>query len=258
MNIFIFLCNQRTENECMRKNLFGIRGSWINEVQADAVCLLYNFQSQVVYGIWRATGAKGVLEETAFDGLAPNQVRVNLVSENGIVRVTKSEIEKLSGRSFSRPYPIKIELEEKELQELFGDGAKTASNIVHVQPDLEEDFRQRFPREFHCDDGHDVRSQGETMIDNWLFKHNICHGYEVLMDVPERMYCDFVVSNVKRQPVYIEYWGLEGDEKYLERKEKKRGIYSRHKLPLVELIPVDIKNLDFAMRAKLKTAKVIN
>lgn len=257
MNIFIFKCNNQTQEECLRKHLFGARGSWVNDVEVDSICLLYNFQSEIIYGVWRATGAKGVLEENAFDGRFPNQVKVRLESERGVLRAHKSRIEKLSRRIFSASNPIKVDLDEKALISLFEDGKEAESKPVSTIADLEEDFRQRFPREFHCDDGHDVRSQGETMIDNWLFKNNICHGYEVLMDIPERIYSDFVVYNSDRHPVYIEYWGKEGDERYMERKNRKQEIYSRHNIRLVEVYPDDIRNLDHAMRSKLRAAKVI-
>ena len=257
MDIFIFKCNNQTQEECLRKNLFGSREQWTVEVGADSICLLYNFQSEIVYGIWRATGTKGLLEENAFDGRFPNQVRVRLdVEEQGIKQASKDQIQRLTNRQFSSKSPIKVSLEESDLLNLFAlDAAKPKQDSLVA--DFEEDFRQKYPREFHCDDGHDVRSQGETMIDNWLFKNNICHGYEVLMDVPERIYCDFMIYDLERKPVFIEYWGKEGDERYMERKEKKKEIYAKYNLRLVEIYPDDLKNFDHSMRSKLRNLKIV-
>ncbi len=257
MEIYIFKCSNQTQDECLRKNLFGARGSWVNEVEVDSVCLLYNFQSEIIYGIWRTTGAKGVLEENAFDGRFPNQVKVQLDSERGIVQAAKEKVEKLTQRKFTASSPFKVELAESALKSLFESVSQVEPQITLPISALEEDFRQRYPREFHCDDGHDVRSQGETMIDNWLFKNNICHGYEVLMDVPERIFPDFLVYDLDRQPVYIEYWGKEGDKDYVKRKERKKEIYSKYSVKLVEINQDATKNLDHVMRAKLRAANVI-
>jgi hypothetical protein len=258
MEVFIFKCNNKTQSECLRKSLFGSRESWANEVSADSVCLLYNFQSEIVYGVWRATGTKGLLDENAFDGRFPNQVRVQLdVEERGIKQASRNQIESFTKRKFSSKSPIKVELEEMDLLKLFKVDAAIELKRNSFAADFEEDFRQKYPREYHCDDGHDVRSQGETLIDNWLFKNNICHGYEVMMDIPERIYSDFTVYDFDRRLVYIEYWGKEGDEKYMERKSKKQEIYSKYKLNLVEIYPHDLKNFDHVMRAKLRVAKVI-
>ncbi len=242
----------------MRKNLFGSSGQWANEVSADSFCLLYNFQSEIIYGIWRATGTKGLLEENAFDGRFPNQVRVQLdVQEQGIKQASKKQIEDLTRRQFSSKSPIKVEIEENDLLKLFGVDAVAEPTRILPVTDFDEDFRQKYPREFHCEDGHDVRSQGETIIDNWLFKNNICHGYEVVMDIPEKIYCDFTIYNLDRQLVFIEYWGKEGDEKYMKRRNKKQEIYAKYGLKLVEIYPDDLKNFDHVMRSKLRSMNVI-
>jgi hypothetical protein len=44
--------------------------------------------------------------------------------------------------------------------------------------------------------------------------------------------------------VYIEYWGLESDSKYRERKTAKQAIYAKHKMQLIELTDADIERLD--------------
>ena len=256
MNVFIFKCNNDTQDYCLQKNLFGAREQWTNEVEVESVCLLYNFQSEIAYGIWRATGTKGNLDETAFDGRFPNQVKVRLDSGNSeIKKTTKKQIQDLTGKQFSAKSPVKIQLNEDDLYKLF-DGVVEPKQVSFIDA-LEQDFRQKYPREFHCDDGHDVRSQGETMIDNWLFKNNICHGYEVLMDVPEKIFCDFTIYDATRKPVYIEYWGKEGESDYMKRKEEKQNIYLKHKLELIEIYPDDLKNLDHVMRAKLRSKRII-
>ncbi len=51
--------------------------------------------------------------------------------------------------------------------------------------------------------------------------------------------------------MYIEYWGLENDPKYAERKKKKIEIYQKYDLKLIELNDDDISNLDDHLPKKL-------
>jgi hypothetical protein len=56
--------------------------------------------------------------------------------------------------------------------------------------------------------------------------------------------------------VYIEYWGLENDEKYLARKKQKQEIYKKNELALIELSDEDIQNLDDILPRKLLQFKI--
>lgn len=44
--------------------------------------------------------------------------------------------------------------------------------------------------------------------------------------------------------VYIEFWGLENDPKYTERKKIKKEIYEKYEFKLIELTDEDVFNLD--------------
>lgn len=90
-------------------------------------------------------------------------------------------------------------------------------------------------------DGHWVRSKAEGLIDNWLYMSGIVHAYERLLPVEEELYCDFYIPSGK---VYIEYWGLEKDSKYRERKDRKKEIYNKYGFNLIELNDTHIQNLD--------------
>lgn len=61
------------------------------------------------------------------------------------------------------------------------------------------------------------------------------------MPITEDVYCDFYIPKGK---VYIEFWGLEDDEAYLKRKEKKIGFYKKHNLNLIEIDNDTIGNID--------------
>ena len=103
------------------------------------------------------------------------------------------------------------------------------------------DLRTRFPAKYRAADGHYVRSRAELSIDNWLYMHAIVHAYERKLPVEEDAYCDFYLPQSK---VYIEYWGMEKDPAYAQRKKEKQAIYARHGLNLVELADAELENLD--------------
>ena len=55
------------------------------------------------------------------------------------------------------------------------------------------------------------------------------------------MYCDFYIPKGK---VYIEFWGLEDDEAYIKRKEKKIELYKKYNLNLIEIDNNTINKID--------------
>ncbi len=102
-------------------------------------------------------------------------------------------------------------------------------------------LRTRFPAKYRAADGHYVRSRAELSIDNWLYMHVIVHAYERKLPVKEEAYCDFYLPQGK---VYVEYWGMEKDLAYAQRKKEKQAIYARYGLNLVELADAELENLD--------------
>jgi len=105
----------------------------------------------------------------------------------------------------------------------------------------ESGFREKFEAKHRATDGHFVRSKAEMLIDNWLYMAEIVHAYERKLPVEEDVYCDFYIPTGK---VYIEYWGLEDDPRYRERKERKLALYQRYGFRLIELRDSDVQNLD--------------
>ena len=103
------------------------------------------------------------------------------------------------------------------------------------------DLRTRFPAKYRSADGHYVRSRAELSIDNWLYMQGIVHAYERKLPVEQDAYCDFYLPQSK---VYIEFWGMESDPAYLQRKKDKKTIYAQHNLNLVELADSELENLD--------------
>lgn len=107
------------------------------------------------------------------------------------------------------------------------------------------DFRENWPREYQCEDGHYVRSLSEMNIDNWLYNHNYVHAYEksVYMesDPDAIVLSDFYLPQGE---LYIEFWGLTDDEKYSKRKETKINLYDTNNYKRLDLYEKDIKRLN--------------
>ena len=109
----------------------------------------------------------------------------------------------------------------------------------------DEDYRNKFPKDHLCDDGHYVRSLSEMIIDNWLYNNNIVHAYEKSVFMKSNP--DAIVLSdfyIPKGNVYIEFWGMENDEKYAKRKEIKINLYDENKINRIDLIEKDLKRLD--------------
>jgi hypothetical protein len=129
-------------------------------------------------------------------------------------------------------------------------------NPIVSKPDAEtvDDFRKKYPAEYRTKDGHYVRSKAELTIDDSLYLWGIAHAYEKkLPNTTENVYSDFHIPSGNGRPkaVYIEYWGMENDEKYNERKNKKIEIYNELGLSLIQLNDADIKNIEDSLQKYL-------
>ncbi len=122
------------------------------------------------------------------------------------------------------------------------------AGMTEVPEPKQDDMRTKYEAKFRTKDGHYVRSKAEVMVDNWLYTEEFAHAYERKLPVEEDVYCDFYLPQGK---VYIEYWGMENNAKYVQRKQVKKSIYQRYNFKLIELNEDDIKNLDDILPRKL-------
>lgn len=164
-----------------------------------------------------------------------------------------------SGGSFVL-WPESI-LSNKNLTNVFSDTSPTAEQPKIIQTAEEnhsvpeqiiksggDNFRDKFPATFRTKDGHMVRSRAEVIIDNALYDYKLAHAYERKLPIEEELYSDFFIPT---ENVYIEYWGMENDSKYLERKKAKLEIYRKYDFRIIELTDEDISNLDDNLPKKL-------
>ena len=149
-------------------------------------------------------------------------------------------------------------LQNKSLNEVFKESQpekeipKVAPISTQQQPVVPQstsnNFRDKFPATIRTRDGHMVRSRAEVIIDNALYEYKLAHAYERKLPIEEDLYSDFYIPS---ENVYIEFWGMENDPKYLERKKVKLEIYKKYDFKLIELTDEDILNLDDHLPKKL-------
>ena len=152
-----------------------------------------------------------------------------------------------------------IILKNNNLLELFQETPKAnpitpALIIEKVDNETVDDFRKKYPAEYRTKDGHYVRSKAELTIDDSLYLWGIAHAYEKKLPNTEKVvYSDFHIPSGNDRPkaVYIEYWGLENDEKYNKRKAEKIEIYKQLGLILIQLNDADIKNIEDSLQKYL-------
>ncbi|SHG95742.1 hypothetical protein SAMN05444372_11232 [Flavobacterium micromati] len=147
-------------------------------------------------------------------------------------------------------------LENKNLTSIFNEVANIPvlpklqkdKPTPNVKPAISDNFREKFPATLRTKDGHMVRSRAEVIIDNALYDYKLAHAYERKLPVEEDLYSDFFIPT---ENVYIEFWGMEDDPKYAERKKIKIEIYKKYDFKLIELNDCDISNLDDHLPKKL-------
>ena len=144
-------------------------------------------------------------------------------------------------------------LNNKNLTSVFKDTSPAPeSHLIHGDKEsaktTTDNFREKFPATFRTKDGHMVRSRAEVIIDNALYDYKLAHAYERKLPIEEDLYSDFFIPT---ENVYIEFWGMEEDPKYAERKKVKLEIYKKYDFKLIELNDTDISNLDDYLPKKL-------
>lgn len=174
--------------------------------------------------------------------------------DNGILRLIAIS-EELSVFHNDNSLKERVSSDIKKLQEI-----KSQSENEQLKSDLpfvkksfdDEDYRKQWTAEHQCDDGHYVRSISEKTIDDWLYNNGYVHAYEksVFMESDPNaiVLSDFYLPSGN---VYIEFWGLNDDQKYLERKEKKIKMYTDNHLQLISLEEKDVKRLNDIMQRKI-------
>ncbi|CAH0530351.1 glycerol kinase [Vibrio hippocampi] len=104
-----------------------------------------------------------------------------------------------------------------------------------------ESFREKFSAKFRTLDGHYVQSQGELVIDNWLYMAGLLHAYHRQLPIDADIVSDFYLPQSK---IYIQFWPEEKSEKQLQQRQQIRQVYQDNNFHLIELYPNDLHDLD--------------
>ncbi|MDT8402428.1 MAG: hypothetical protein RQ743_12095 [Bacteroidales bacterium] len=132
----------------------------------------------------------------------------------------------------------------KEIEILEDEKSETVTQN-NENPAIADDYRKKFDAKYRTKDGHYVRSRGEKIIDDALYDYGLTHAYERRLPVEKEVLCDFYIpSRNGSKNVYIEYWGMTDDPKYMQRKEAKKEIYFSNDFNLIEIFDKHLENLD--------------
>ena len=97
-------------------------------------------------------------------------------------------------------------------------------------------------------DGHICKSVGEVMIDNILYRNQVCHAYqktvkEIDAETERTVVSDWFIPLSGSKGIYIEFWGMDKKD-YQDNKEEKQALYKKHNLKLIEINKNDINSED--------------
>ena len=133
--------------------------------------------------------------------------------------------------------------EEKKINEIKADKDKSVAGFKRTQ------------------DGHFVASEFEIKVDDILYNCNIIHAYGIKVDeiVECTRECDWFIPVAGGKGIYVELWGMKGDEKYNKNKREKIELYKKHNLKLIEIeydeLYGDTQRLKSSLMSKIKTLK---
>lgn len=100
---YAFACNHSTVQECLGKSLFGSGSRWPLNVRKDDPCLLYNYDTRSVLGLWVADESGACrLEPEAWGGQYPFQCRVRPFVET-LYSIPRDNFPGLSEGRFPNP-----------------------------------------------------------------------------------------------------------------------------------------------------------
>ena len=241
-SMYIFKCNQTTGGKCFHDNVMGAPiGAFknlVSHVQEGDTIFLWFLDEHKLYGVWRAK-SRGQYDPSQFGPQYPAVVfcERSFPFNEGIDQI------KLRGIvSYNDPYPpyqISYEQGQKIMEALMLANGAPKEFLVPTREKIGS---------YLADDGHWVQSKTERSIDNWLFHRGIVHAYDYRVQIgSDYLRCDFFLPQSK---VYIEFWGMVGNQEYNKRRETKLDLYKRTKLKLMEIFPMDDRVLPEILSAK--------
>ncbi len=112
--------------------------------------------------------------------------------------------------------------------------------------EVDQDAKDRDTRRINIHtsvDGHCLKSQMETIVDDALWNLHILHAYEkpIIEFINERKKCDWFIPILNNEGIYIEYWGMT-TAKYLQERAEKEELYKKYDVPYISIEKDDPKD----------------
>lgn len=161
-----------------------------------------------------------------------------LYDDNSLVERLHKDIEKINENLKLKNEKLSTNINEiNKIDEIKADNDKEKAKIKKTQ------------------DGHFVESEFEIKVDDILYTNNIVHAYSIKVDeITERtVICDWFIPVFADKGIYIELWGVKGDEKYNKNKKEKIELYKKHNLKLIEIEYDELKDNTQRLRSNIKS-----
>jgi len=244
---YVFLCNNRTEKECLERKLFGLpKSEWnrVSQVKEGDILFLLNYQNNRLHGIFEAVSdGKMDIEPYAFDSYFPAQVRVRRkirctsLDEVALLPLIKRDWIKVSRRGVLL-FPDRL-------------GPKFIDELCRLF--LEVPLVPRTNTAlvgYKAKDGHITKSYGERYLDDWLHEHlPYKHEYNCPVKRAKReVLCDWYIPKID---LHIEYWEKRG-WRGTRAIELKRKFYQDHSLRAIDIYEDDLRIADRIIPARIR------
>ena len=161
-----------------------------------------------------------------------------LYNDDGLMERLYKDIEKINEN-----------LEEKNNK--LSSNIKETERINEIKAASDKD-KAKFKK---TQDGHFVESEFEIKVDDILYTCAFVHAYNIKVDeITERtVICDWYIPVINDRGIYIELWGVKGDEKYNKNKKEKIELYRKHNLKLIEIEYDELKDNTSRLRSSIRS-----
>jgi len=249
LNGYVFLCNNRTEGECLERKLFGApKSEWnrVSRVKKGDILFLLNYQINLLHGVFEAVSdGKMNIDPYAFDGYFPAQVRLR--RKMRCLPLDEAALLPLINRGWIKVSRRGVLLFPPRLGPKFIDELWRLFLEVPAAPRVKTGLVG-----YKAKDGHITKSYGERYLDDWLYEHlPYKHEYNCPVKRAKReVLCDWYIPKID---LYIEYW-----EKKPWREtsaiDLKRKFYEDHSLRAIDIHEDDLRLADLRIPARMREA----
>lgn len=168
--------------------------------------------------------------------IAITNILSQLYDDDSLIERLHKDIEKIGENLKNKNSKLSINIKEVEkIDYIKAENDKNEAKIKKTQ------------------DGHFVESELEIKVDDLLYTNSIVHAYSIKVDeIYERtVICDWFIPVLPNKGIYIELWGIKGDEKYNKNKKEKIELYEKHKLHLIQIEYDELKDNTQRLKSSL-------